>query len=49
MSKGLRRVVRAVAVALFAAVPLVVGPCWDVQHPPPNTEIFWGMAIAWPE
>ncbi|MCP4250965.1 MAG: hypothetical protein GY778_28340 [bacterium] len=31
------------AVAVFA---LVIGPCSNVQFPPSNTELFWGVAIA---
>jgi hypothetical protein len=25
---------------------LAVGPCPNVQYPPGNTELFWGVAIA---
>lgn len=31
------------AVAVFA---LAVGPCSNLQNPPSNTELFWGVAIA---
>jgi len=28
------------------ALFLTVGPCGDLQHPPRNTELFYGVAIA---
>lgn len=32
--------------AALAAFALAVGPCPNLQNPPPNTELFWGVAIA---
>ena len=29
-----------------AAFVLQVGPCGNLQDPPANTELFWGVAIA---
>ena len=32
--------------AALAAFALAVGPCANLQNPPSNTELFWGVAIA---
>ena len=50
MSKRLRKIVRTAAVGLIAAIPVTMAPCESsLQHPPGNTELFWGMAIAFPK
>ena len=33
--------------AAVALLLLQLGPCANVQYPTPNTELFWGVAIAW--
>ena len=49
MRKSLRRIVRAVAAGLIATVPVIAGPCKNVQYPADNTQIRWGVAIARPK
>ena len=33
--------------AAVALTLLQLGPCANVQYPPGDTELFWGVAIAW--
>ena len=45
--KGLRAHRLAPWKAAAGVMLLQLGPCANVQYPPGDTELFWGVAIAW--
>ena len=50
MRKRIRRVVRTAAAGMVAAMSVAMAPCESsLQHPPANTELCMGVAIAWPK
>ncbi|MCK4659731.1 MAG: hypothetical protein KAV82_09450 [Phycisphaerae bacterium] len=45
MKKIKRKIARTLGALLISASLTMIGTC-DVQHPPSNTQTFWGIAIA---